>query len=313
MSLTNVPDLSSRQLRAVLAVAENRSFIAAAAALKISQPALTRTIKQIEQALGVELFSRTTRQVTTTHAGKEFVALAERLLSDFKIGITSLQRHMTHPRGQVIVSSVLPLSDPKFPETVLTYRHKFPGIDIYLREGMHEHVVDDIRTGVADFGIGYLNALPDKFAMETLGIETLHVVFPVKHPLRRHKKIDISELRDIELVSYSTDARTRKLVDNLAAKAGFAPRHALVVGRFATLMNLVRHQVGVAIVPSSERPLMTDRQLTSRPLAQAPVTRLGIFHLRERELSQPAAEFRSLVREWIRAAAPRKLRAAKRQ
>src|SRR3954464_8093909 len=66
------PDLSSRQLQAVLAVATYRSFVAAASSLKISQPALTRTIKLIETELGVPLFSRSTRQVTVTDAGKEF-------------------------------------------------------------------------------------------------------------------------------------------------------------------------------------------------------------------------------------------------
>ena len=77
MQANSSPEVNSRQLRAVLAVAEYRSFIAAAAFLKTSQPALTRTIKQIEGALGASLFSRSTRQVSITEAGKEFAALAE--------------------------------------------------------------------------------------------------------------------------------------------------------------------------------------------------------------------------------------------
>ena len=76
MSRNVFPDLSSRQLQAVLALARYRSFVAAASALKISQPALTRTIKLIEIELVFPLFSRCTRQVTVTYAGKEFGALA---------------------------------------------------------------------------------------------------------------------------------------------------------------------------------------------------------------------------------------------
>src|SRR5262249_10726543 len=87
---SSFPDVTARQLRAVLAVAEYRSFIAAAAFLKTSQPALTRTIKQIEGVLGISLFSRSTRQVSITEAGKEFAALAARLLSDLQIGIANL-------------------------------------------------------------------------------------------------------------------------------------------------------------------------------------------------------------------------------
>src|SRR3974390_1411674 len=110
MQPANVPDLTARQLHAVLAVAEYRSFIAAAAFLKTSQPALTRTIKQIETALGVSLFSRSTRQVAITEAGKEFAALAERLLSDLKIGIENMRELGEQQRGQIIVSSIMSLA-----------------------------------------------------------------------------------------------------------------------------------------------------------------------------------------------------------
>src|SRR5262249_3002930 len=107
---SSLPEVNSRQLRAVLAVAEYRSFIAAAAFLKTSQPALTRTIKQIEAIVGASLFSRSTRQVSITEAGKEFAALAERLLKDLKIGIENMRELAEQRRGQIIVASVMSLA-----------------------------------------------------------------------------------------------------------------------------------------------------------------------------------------------------------
>ena len=77
--VTAVPEVNARQLRAVTAVAEYRSFVAAAAHLGISQPALTLSIRRLEEMLGLDLFIRTTRQVTITAAGREFVAMAERV------------------------------------------------------------------------------------------------------------------------------------------------------------------------------------------------------------------------------------------
>ena len=91
MPPANVPDLTARQLHAVLAVAEYNSFIAAAAFLKTSQPALTRTIKRVEDVLGVRLFDRSTRRVAITTAGKEFVAVAERMLNDLRISVSSMR------------------------------------------------------------------------------------------------------------------------------------------------------------------------------------------------------------------------------
>ena len=66
-------------------MAENASFVAAAAELHVSQPALTRTIKRVEDVLGVRLFERTTRAVRVTDAGREFIALAQRMTNDLRL------------------------------------------------------------------------------------------------------------------------------------------------------------------------------------------------------------------------------------
>ena len=107
MDLLHIPDLGSRQLLAVLAIADYGSFIAAAAFLKTSQPALTRTIKRIEDVLGVSLFDRTTRRVQLTAAGREFVAVAERVLNDLRISVRSMRNLVDQQRGQVIVASIM--------------------------------------------------------------------------------------------------------------------------------------------------------------------------------------------------------------
>jgi DNA-binding transcriptional LysR family regulator len=186
------PDVNSRQLRAVLAVAEYRSFIAAAAFLKTSQPALTRTIKQIEGALGVSLFSRSTRQVSITEAGKEFAALAERLLSDLKIGIENMRELSDQQRGQIIVSSIMSLAHVALPEIIVEYRRQFPGIEIHLREGVQGNIQDDVRSGPADFGVGYVADMPEPFITESLGSEAFFVVLPRRHYLARMKEIELT-------------------------------------------------------------------------------------------------------------------------
>jgi DNA-binding transcriptional LysR family regulator len=90
MQNLDVPDLRARELRAVVALAKYGSLVSAAAFLKTSQPALTRSIKRIEKILGVSLFARSTRQVEITAEGREFAAVAERVLKD-------LQNH--HPQS----------------------------------------------------------------------------------------------------------------------------------------------------------------------------------------------------------------------
>lgn len=298
---SDLPDLSARQLRAVLAVAEHRSFIAAAAALKISQPALTRIIQQVESALGLELFSRTTRQVTTTAAGKECVALAERLLNDFKIGISNLRKLRGPERGQIIVSSVLPFADASLAALLGKYAERNPGIELHLREGMQGNVLDDVRGGVADIGIGYLENLPETLVVERLGIEMIYAVLRADNALARRRVIAIRALADLSFVGYPHDARTRRAFDRAALRAGFTPRYAMTANRLPTLLSLVRAGLGIAIVPASERSKAGDESLVSRPVSGGKLSsRIGTFRLRERELKPAAVELLEMFKHWKR-------------
>jgi DNA-binding transcriptional LysR family regulator len=295
------PDLSARQLGAVLALAEFRSFVAAANALKMSQPALTRTIQQVEAELGVPLFVRSTRQVSVTQAGKEFAAHAERLLNDLKISVASMRELADRPRGQIVVASVVSLANAVLPTLIAGYSRKFPGIEIHLREGLHDVVRDDIRSGLADFGIGYVDDPPEAFIAESLGTETFFAVLPKRHPLALRKQIDVRALSAVPLVSFPPDSRTRRVVDAAAAAEGLRLRYLMTTNRLPTLHGLVRNGVGLAVVPAIERPPVGDPDLVSRPLAGPRLScQIGIMRLRERELTPAAGEFLAVVRGWLR-------------
>jgi DNA-binding transcriptional LysR family regulator len=292
------PDVSSRQLRAVLAVAEYRSFIAAAAFLNTSQPALSRTIKQVEGALGVPLFSRSTRQVTVTRAGEEFAALAERLLNDLKLGVENMRSLGEQRRGQIIVASIMSLAHAFLPAVIAEYTRRFPGVDIQLREGVQGNVQDDVRSGLADFGVGYVADMPRPFLTQRLGAETFCVVLPARHRLARAKQIELKALKGAVLVSLPTDSRTRRLIDGAAATAGFSFRHAITVNQFATLYSFVRSGAGLTIVPDGARPPASDRALVSRPLIRPRISReIGIVRIDRRELTPATAGLLALIEE----------------
>src|SRR5262245_52684829 len=197
MQPTNVPDLSARQLHAVLAVAEYNSFIAAAAFLKTSQPALTRTIKRVEDVLGVRLFDRSTRRVTITAAGREFVAVAERMLNDLRISVGSMRQLSEQQRGQIIISSIMSVATGLLAAIVAKYRASRPGIEIILREGVHGTVLEDIRSGAADLGATYVDDVPDFVVSKRVSREVFDVILPRAHPLTkiaRRSSVTLAEL-----------------------------------------------------------------------------------------------------------------------
>jgi DNA-binding transcriptional LysR family regulator len=295
-----LPDFSARQLEAVLALAEYGSFVAAAARLRLSQPALTRSIQRLESALGVRLFERSTRRVQITAAGREFAAVAERMLNDLRITVQSVREVAEERRGLVVISSVMSVAGGLLPGIVASYRADRPGVEIQIREGVHAAVLEDVRSGVADFGIGYVDELPDFAAGTALSRETFCVVMPVRHRLAARSGLSLSELRDQPMVGLPTEARTRRTIDAAAATSGVPLRQAVVVSQFATLMALVGAGVGVAIVPKGATRGPLARGLRSVPLVDPRLSRrLGLIALREREPTPAASGFIALLRrQW---------------
>ncbi len=293
-----LPDVNSRQLAAVLAVSEFRSFIAAAAHLGVSQPALTLTIKRLEQTLGLPLFVRSTRQITLTTAGREFVAMAERVLTDLKLGLQSLHELIEQRRGQVIVSSLNPLM---MSSVITEYTRRFPGVEIQLREGFQDAVRDDVRSGLADFGIGEIGELQESHLIEPLGITEFWVILRDDHPLARRRKIEFSALQGVALVSLGIGSTARRLIDAAATTHGFALRHTVTVNLPRTLMNLVTGGAGAAVIPALGWPRGAFPRVVSRPLVNPQLSsEIGIIRLRDRELSPAAASLLAMTRERLR-------------
>jgi DNA-binding transcriptional LysR family regulator len=300
MHPTNVPDLSARQLHAVLVLAEYSSFIAAASFLKTSQPALTRTIKRVEDVLGVRLFDRSTRRVAITAAGKEFVSVAERMLNDLRISVGSMREIGGEQRGRVIVSSIMSVANGLFPAIVARYRAARPGIEIVLREGVHGTVLEDVRSGTADIGATYVDDVPGFVEGKRMSREVFEVLLPRSHPLIRMSKRSVAlvDLIEFPLVSLPHESRTRRIVDGAASAAGHILQHAATVTQFATMMSFVRAGVGIAIIPSGAVAGLLGKDLAVLPLSKPRLSRdVGLIWLRDRELTPAARGFAAVVEQ----------------
>jgi len=302
MTPSGTPDLTSRQLETILALAEYGSFIAAASLLKTSQPAVTRTVKHVEEVLGIKLFDRSTRSVQITDAGKEFAAVAARMLNDLKIALRSMRELTDQRRGQIIISSIMSVANGRLPGLVSAYRLDHPGIELHVRDGVHGTVIEDVRSGAADFGITYLDDLPDPFLSVRVGSEAFTVVLPRRHELARKKSLSLSDLKGFPLVSLPGDSRTRRVIDGAASSLGLSLNHVVTVSQFATMLGFVRAGIGLAIAPRSGVASFLGKELSAVPIRGRPLARdLGIVTLKEREPSPAASGLMSLIkRSWER-------------
>lgn len=291
------PDLSARQLQAVLAVAEYRSFVAAAAHLGTSQPALTRTIKAVEAAVGARLFERSTRHVRVTEAGREFAAVAERLVADLRLAVESLREIGDGQRGLVVLSTIMSVATSILPPILSSFRDANPGMEVLLREGVHDAVLTEVRTGAADLGITYTGELPAPIAATPLARQAFEVLMPRDHALAGRDGLSLADLDGGALVSLPAEARTRRLVDAAALEAGLALRPSVTVTQFATLVACVRAGLGAAIVPTGAVGAPLPPDLATRPLVSPRLALdVGLVTLRDRAPSRPATALAALLR-----------------
>jgi DNA-binding transcriptional LysR family regulator len=297
MAAPGTPDLTSRQLQTILALAEYGSFIAAASLLKTSQPAVTRTVKHVEEVLGIKLFDRSTRSVQITAAGKEFAAVAARILSDLKITLQSMRELSDQRRGQIIISSIMSVANGKLPGLVSTYRRDYPGIELHVRDGVHGTVIEDVRSGTADFGITYLDDLPDPFVSVRVGSEAFTVVLLKTHDLARKKTLTLFDLKGAPMVSLPSDSRTRRVIDGAASSMGLTLNHVVTVSQFATMLGFVRAGIGLAIAPKSGVASFLGKELSAVPIRGRPLPRdLGFITLKERAPSVAATGLMALIK-----------------
>jgi len=296
----DVPDLRARELRAVVALAEYGSFVAAAAFLKSSQPALTRAIKRVEKVLGVMLFARSTRQVEITAEGREFVAVAERVLKDLQITIRSLSDLSKDLRGRVTFTTYSAFAVGKLPMIVRRYREELPSVELRIREGRQVEILEDVRSGTAEFGIGYIDLVPENLKSELLRPEPLYVVVPSTHALAtlRRQRIRLEELRDEMLISPPSNTFIRRLVDDAAANLGVTLNYGLIVERLASLIGHVKAGVGIALIPEEVLPPKPWKDFEALLLIEPALSvSVGFITLPNRHITPAAAKMMALIRE----------------
>ncbi|HEY6507437.1 MAG TPA: LysR family transcriptional regulator [Vicinamibacterales bacterium] len=305
MPIFDIPDLRTKELLTIITLAERGSFVAAAAHLKTSQPALTRTVKRVERILGVLLFSRNTRRVEITPAGREFVAVAERMLNDLNLTSRSLGEIAGEQRGRITLATYSAFATQVIPPLAKCFLSTRHSVELHVAEGLQWDILEQVRDGSADFGVGLVDTVDEPFAKEPLFTESLFVAFPMGHKLSKPKRtsVALAELKGETLVTAPPDTIFRRAAETAACAAGFTFKYGVVVGRLPTIIDHVRAGVGPAIAPASVIPQKPWKDFEAYPLTDPALTlSVGIITLRGRYLSPAATALVSLIREQCRTA-----------
>jgi DNA-binding transcriptional LysR family regulator len=243
-----------RQLRYLVALAEEQHFTRAAEREHVAQPALSQQIKRLEDEVGVTLVERTTRQVTITHAGLLLVARARRILGEIDAATAELEALKGMESGHVTVGTMHTMGpvDVSIPLAIFHERH--PGIELTVREQASEELAEMLRDDTLD--LAFLS-VTERVESHGLGLhqlvsEELVAVLPTDHRFARRRKLRMAELRGEEFISYREGARLRELLVAAGRHAGFQPQIKLESNESGRIRRLVARGMGVAILPRSD-------------------------------------------------------------
>ena len=300
-------NITLRQLQAFKTVAEFGSFTRAADRLKVAQPALSLSIRELERELNLRLFDRTTRRVELTGAGREFLQSADKLLADLEQAVRNAQDLSERKRGRIVIAAPPLLAAMIAPAAIAEYNAAFPGIDIGLLEASYDVMLDKLRSGEADCAIGTFDEREDGIRREILAQDVLTLFCPPSHPLARLKRVRWQDLRDHRLVMLTRDSNIRALVDRALSEAGGAASRPLYeVSQMTTAIMMVEAGLGPAVLPSYIWSFAKERQIASRPLVEPQVNRpIALVHAESRSLSPAAEAFVRILRNQARASIAR--------
>lgn len=198
-----------RQLRHFIALAEEEHFGRAAERVFVVQQALSGSIRKLEDDLGVRLFERTTRRVTLTPAGAEFLIGARATLASLEQTLERTKRAARGEVGRLAVGFVSGLAFGGLPEVVRTFRTRFPEVAVELLELTAAEQEEALREGRIDIGFVLLPVRDPALTREPLWRDPLIVALPSGHALASQETVRIEDLRDENFVFFPVTCAPR--------------------------------------------------------------------------------------------------------
>ena len=272
------------------AVAELGNFRKAAEQVHLSQPAFSRRIDKLEQALGVRLLERTTRRVSLTTVGRDFERKVRELLDDLDATLMGVRGVAATRMGEVTVACVPSTVYYYLSEVIRRYHEANPKVRVKVLDASANEVMAAVLRGEADFGLNFMGAQEGELLFEPLVEERFVAACRRDHPLARQRRVTWAQLAEHDFISVGRNSGNRLLLDQALAGVVKRPQGIYETQHVTTMLGLVEAGLGVAAVPSMAMPGPDHPLLKSVPLVEPVVTRkIGLICRRGRSLS-PAAQ-----------------------
>jgi LysR family transcriptional regulator, hydrogen peroxide-inducible genes activator len=270
-----ISDLKLKDLRYLVALADERHFGRAAQRSFVSQPTLSAQLKKLEGYLGVQLIERQPNRVTLTEAGEQIVARARRIL-EASDEVLALARTHRDPLAGKLRMALLPTIGPYLLPRVAREIHKaLPRLELQLYEYQTGPMLEKLAAGQVDLGILALPVEMEGLEARQLYVEPFVLAIPTQHRLAKLKSVKVEDLKDETLLLLEDGHCLRDQALEVCSRVGVQEKQDFRATSLETLRQMVATGAGVTLLPelASRNDYGVSRELTLRPFAEPKPTR----------------------------------------
>jgi LysR family hydrogen peroxide-inducible transcriptional activator len=271
-------DLKLKDLRYLVAVADERHFGRAAEKSFVSQPTLSAQLKKLEDYLGVQLIERQPKRVTLTEAGEQIVARARRILEASDEVVTLARSHRDPLAGRLRVAFLPTIGPYLLPHVAPIIRKQVPRLDLLLFEHQTAPMLQKLHAGEIDLGILALPVELDGLESRELYDEPFNVAMPENHRLAKKSSIKAEDLKDETLLLLEDGHCLRDQALEVCSRVNVHEKQNFRATSLETLRQMVATGAGVTLLPelAGKGAYGQARGVVIKPFARpAPIRRIG--------------------------------------
>ena len=288
-----------RQLTYFLEVAKQKSMTKAADTLHVSQPALSKMLKGLEEELGMTLIVRSNKASEVTDAGLIVMDYAKKVTGLLDEMSTTLS-DMTHlKRGTIHIGLPPIIGSLFFPKVLAEFHLAYPNIKIKITEYGAAKVTKSVAEGELEIGVAVLPIDEEDFNLYPIVKEEMKLVIHHKHPLARRKTVRLKELKNEEFIFYSEEFALHQIMWKQFINEGFEPKILFKSSQWDFMSEMVAANLGITILPESICNRIDNDNVHIIDLTPSTPWHLAVITKKDKYVSFAAQTFIDFVLDFV--------------
>jgi DNA-binding transcriptional LysR family regulator len=280
-----------RQLKYFLEIAKQKSITKASENLHVSQPALSKMVKGLEDELGIQLIIRSNKTNDITDAGLVVQEYAQKIMLLVDEMSTTINDMTNLSRGQIHIGIPPIIGSLFFPKVLAKFHQQYPNINITITEYGGARVVKSVEEGEFELGVAVLPIKEQHFDVYPIVEEEMNLLIHRNHPLAKQNFVELHDLKNEEFIFYSEEFALYEIMWNQFINQGFEPNILFKSSQWDFMAEMVAANLGVTALPDSICNRITNPDIRIIKIRPTINWSLAVITKKDRYISNAARAF----------------------